>query len=38
LTVHKWLGDLDSEWKGGKYYQVGFDAAKDGHVVLDLSE
>jgi hypothetical protein len=38
LTVHKWLGDLNDEWKTGKYYQVGFDAAKDGHVVLGMSE
>ena len=38
LTVHKWLGDLNSEWTSGKYYQVGYDAAKDGHVVLGLSE
>lgn len=38
LTVHKWLGDLNDEWKAGKYYQVGFDAAKDGHVVLGMSE
>ncbi len=34
LTVHKWLGDLNTEWSTGKYYQVGFDAAKDGHVIL----
>ena len=38
LTVHKWLGDLNDEWKAGKFYQVGFDAAKDGHVILGLSE
>jgi hypothetical protein len=37
LTVHKWLGDLNTEWKAGKYYQVGFDAAKDGHVILGMS-
>jgi len=37
LTVHKWLGDLNTEWKAAKYYQVGYDAAKDGHVILGLS-
>ena len=34
LEVHKWLGDLNSLWKAGKYYQVGFDAAGYGHKVL----
>jgi len=38
LTVHKWLGDLNSEWTSGKFYQVGFDAAKDGHVILGASQ
>lgn len=38
LTVHKWLGDLDSLWESGKFYQTGFDAAKYGHVVLGSTE
>jgi hypothetical protein len=37
LTVHKWFGDLNTEWKAGKYYQTGFDAAGYGHKVLDLT-
>jgi len=37
LTVHKWFGDLNTEWKGGKYYQVGFDGAGYGHKVLNLT-
>ncbi len=38
LEVHKWLGDLNNNWKGAKYYQTGFDAAGYGHKVLGLSE
>lgn len=34
LTVHKWFGNLDSSWKGEKYYQTGFDAGTYGHSVL----
>jgi hypothetical protein len=34
LTVHKWLGDLNNEWKAAKYYQVGYDGATYGHNVL----
>ena len=37
LTVHKWLGDLNDQWKAGKYYQVGFGAATYGHTILGLS-
>ena len=37
LTVHKWLGDLNSNWKGGKYYQVGYDAASHGHTILGIT-
>ena len=36
LTVHKWLGDLNTEWKAGKYYQTGYDAGKDGHNIIGL--
>jgi hypothetical protein len=37
LTVHKWFGDLNTEWKGAKYYQTGFDAGKYGHSILGMS-
>lgn len=37
IEVHKWLGSLDSNWKGGKYYQTGFDAATYGHKILHLT-
>ena len=37
LEVHKWFGDLNTLWKGGKYYQVGFDGAGYGHKVLGLA-
>lgn len=35
MTVHKWLGDLDSNWQAGKYYQVGFNTASDAHNILN---
>jgi len=35
--VHKWLGDLNNNWKAGKYYEVGFAAAGYGHKVLGIS-
>jgi hypothetical protein len=38
LTVHKWLGSLNDNWKAAKYYQVGYDAATYGHTVLGMSE
>jgi hypothetical protein len=38
LEVHKWFGDLNNNWKAGKYYQVGFDGAGYGHKILGLSE
>ena len=31
---HKWFGDLNNNWLAGKYYQVGFDGAGYGHVIL----
>ena len=34
LTVHKWFGDLNTQWKGGKYYDVGYNGAKDAHEIL----
>ena len=38
IEVHGWLGNLDKEWKGGKYYQAGFDGAGYGHKVLKVSD
>ena len=37
LTVHKWFGNLNDEWKSAKYYQVGKDAGTYAHTILDLS-
>jgi hypothetical protein len=37
LEVHKWLGDLNNNWKASKFYQVGFDAGTYGHKVLGIS-
>ena len=37
LSVHKFLGQLNDEWKGGKYYQVGYDAAAFGHNILGIT-
>lgn len=37
LEVHKWLGDLNNNWKGGKYNQTGFDAGTYGHKVLGIT-
>ena len=37
LTVHKWLGDLDNQWKSAKYYPFGHDAADHAHTVLKLT-
>ena len=38
LEVHKWLGDLNNDWKAGKYYQTGFEGAGYGHKILGMSE
>jgi hypothetical protein len=37
LEVHKWLGDLNNNWKASKFYQVGFDAGTYGHKVLGIT-
>ncbi len=37
LEVHGWLGGLNSNWKAGKSYQVGFDAATYGHKILGIT-
>jgi CRISPR/Cas system-associated endonuclease Cas3-HD len=37
LEVHGWFGSLNTNWKAGKYYQVGFDGAGYGHKVLGVS-
>jgi len=34
LAVHKWLGDVDSDWHAAKYYQVGWKVGEEGHVIL----
>jgi len=34
LAVHKWLGDVDSDWHAGKFYQVGWKAGEEGHLIL----
>jgi hypothetical protein len=36
LTVHKWLGDVDSDWHAAKYFSVGQKAAQEGHVILGM--
>jgi len=38
LAVHKWFGSLNDNWKAGKYYQVGYDAATYGHTILGNSQ
>ena len=37
LTVHKWFGNLNDEWKAGKYRQTGFDGATYAHTLLGSS-
>jgi hypothetical protein len=37
LTVHKWAGQLNDEWKAAKYYQNGYDAATYAHSMLAVS-
>lgn len=37
LAVHKDLGNANNLWKGGKYYQTGFDLATLGHKVIGIS-
>ena len=37
LTVHKWLGQINDEWKAEKYYQAGFDSANYCHNLLASS-
>ena len=37
LEVHKTLGDLNKDWKAGKYYQTGYDAGAFGHKILGSS-
>ena len=34
LECHKFVGDLNSDWKAAKYYQVGFNGAAFGHKIL----
>lgn len=37
LTVHKWFGSLNDNWKAGKPYQVGHDLAEDAHTMLKIT-
>ena len=37
LEVHGWFGSLNTNYKAGKYYQVGFDGAAYGHKVLGIT-
>ena len=37
MEVHKWFGDLNNNFKAGKYYQVGYDGGSYGHKVLGSS-
>ena len=37
MTVHKWFGQLNDDWKAGKYYQTGFAGATYGHSILGVS-
>lgn len=37
LEVHKWFGDLNNNWKAGKFYQVGFEGAGYLHKVLGIT-
>jgi len=37
LEVHKEFGTLNSDFKAGKFYQVGFEAGAFGHKVLGSS-
>jgi len=36
LSVHKWLGEVDSDWHSAKYYQVGWKAGEEGHQILGM--
>ena len=37
LDAHKFAGDLNEEFKAGKFYQVGFDLAAYTHKILGLT-
>lgn len=37
LTVHKWMISENDLWKGGKYYQTGFDGAGYLHNIFKAS-
>lgn len=38
LEVHKFFGDLNTNWSSAKYYQAGFDGAAFAHKVLGSSK
>ena len=37
-TVHGWFGQMNNDWKAGKYYNVGNAAATHGHEIFKMSE
>lgn len=37
LDVHRTLGSLNSDWKAGKFYQVGYNAGVEGHKALGIT-
>lgn len=38
ITVHKWMGTLNDEWKASKFYQTGYDAATYAHNIFSVSK
>ena len=38
LEVHKSLGEINSDWKGAKYYQAGYSGAVLGHKALGSTQ
>jgi hypothetical protein len=34
FAVHKWLGEVDTDYHNGKYYTVGYKAGDEVHLVL----
>ena len=37
LTVHKWLGIANDDWKAKKYYDAGKELQKDAHEILKIT-
>jgi len=36
LSVHKALGEIDSDWHSAKYYQAGWKGGEEGHQILGI--